>query len=84
MEMIFEILFEIIIDGSLQAVSDKKVPLILRILSAAVLLIVYGGLVGFCLFLGVHDKNILFVILGIGLLLFFGYGFIKVRRNRRY
>ena len=83
MEIIFEIIFEIIIDGSLNAVSDKKIPLILRILSAIVLLIVYGGLVGLCLFWGIHDKSVVLIIVGIGLLIFFGLAFIKTYKSRR-
>ena len=70
MEIIFEILFEIIVDGSLNTVSDKKIPLPLRILAAIVLLIVYGGLVCLCLFWGIRNKNFILMIVGLGLLFF--------------
>ena len=83
MEMIFEILLDLIIDGSLQAVQDKKIPLFLRIAAAAVLLTVYGGFVGLILYWGIHNKNVLLIILSIGLLIFFGFGFLKAYKNRR-
>lgn len=83
MEMIFEILLDLIIDGSLQAVQDKKTPLFLRIAAAAVLLTVYGGFVGFILYLGIHNKNVLLIIFSIGLLIFFGFGFLKAYKDRR-
>ena len=82
MEMIFEILLDLIIDGSLQAVQDKMIPLFLRIAAAAVLLTVYGGFVGFILYLGIHNKNVLLIIFSIGLLIFFGFGFLKAYKNR--
>ena len=46
MELIFEILFELIVDGSLNADTDKKVPVIIRIIAAIILIVVYGGLIG--------------------------------------
>lgn len=83
MEIIFEIIFEIIVDGSLNAVSDKKIPLILRILSAIVLLTVYGGLVGLCLFWGIQNKSAILIAVGLGLLIFFGLAFIKTYKSHR-
>lgn len=84
MEIIFEILFEIIVDGSLNTVSDKKIPLPLRILAAIVLLIVYGGLVYLCLFWGIHNKSFILMIVGLGLLIFFSLAFIKTYKNHRH
>ncbi len=45
MEIIFDILFELIVEGSMGAVGDKKVPLPLRILAAVFLIVIFGGLV---------------------------------------
>ena len=84
MELIFELIFEIIVDGSMNAVSDKKIPLILRILAAIVLLIVYGGIVGLCLFWGIHNKSVALIIIGLGVLILFGLGLLKTyKRHRR-
>ena len=41
MELIFDILFELIVEGTIGAVGDKKVPLALRILAAVFLVLVF-------------------------------------------
>jgi len=43
MELIFEILFELIFEGSLEIGTSKKAPLFVRILAMAVFLIASGG-----------------------------------------
>jgi hypothetical protein len=58
MEFIFGILFELIIEGSIGAVGDKKVPLVLRILAAVILIVVFGGLVGILIYIGIDEKNL--------------------------
>ena len=63
MELIFEIIFEFIVQGSLDAVQDQKVPVIVRILSALILLTVYGGLTALFLSLGIRNKSILLIII---------------------
>ena len=45
MEFIFELLFEIIVEGSLELSTHKKVPMPLRILALGVFGFIYGGLV---------------------------------------
>lgn len=45
MEFLLELIFEIIIEGSLELGTTKKVPMPLRILACALLLIIYGGLI---------------------------------------
>ena len=49
MDFIFELLFEVILEGSYYLVTNKKVALWIRILVSIPLIIVYGGL--FLLFL---------------------------------
>ena len=63
MEIILDILFELIVEGSLGAVGDKKVPLPLRILAAVLLIVVFGGLVGVMIYIGIDEKN-WFIIAG--------------------
>ena len=57
MDIIFEIIFDLIIDGSHDAVSDKKAPIGLRVAAAIVLLALYGALIGFCIYLTVHESS---------------------------
>ena len=83
MELIFEIVFEFIVQGSLDAVQDQKVPVIVRILSALILLTVYGGLTALFLCLGIRNKSILLIIIAIGMLAFFAFGFLKISKKHK-
>lgn len=52
MEFILELLFEIIIEGSWELVTNKKVPIPLRILAVLVFVGIYGGLIVVFILLG--------------------------------
>ncbi len=81
--MLFEILFEIIVEGSLEASRDKKVPLWIRIIAGLILIAVYGGLVGFLIYEGIRSVNWGLLVIGIALLVFFAFGFWKVFKKHR-
>ena len=83
MELIFEILFEFLIEGSFSAAMDKKIPLVCRIIAAMILIAVYGGLVGFCFYEGIKNKNIGVLFVGIFLILFIAFGFRKVYQKHK-
>lgn len=69
MDMILELLFEIIIDGSLELVTHKKVPLIIRIFAGILVFAVYGGLIGLCFFFGIQNSQPILIVIGIIILL---------------
>lgn len=52
MEFILELLFEIIIEGSLELGTHRKVPMPLRILALLVVVLVYGLLIGVLFLIG--------------------------------
>ena len=52
MEFLFELLFDIIVEGSIELGSEKTVPMPLRILAAFVVLIVFFGLGGAVVYMG--------------------------------
>ena len=81
--MLFEILFQIIVEGSLEASRDKKIPLWIRIIAGIILIAVYGGLVGFLIYEGIRSKNWILSVIGIALLVFFAFGFRKVFKKHR-
>ena len=64
MEIILDILFDLIVEGSIGAVGDKKVPLALRILAAVFLTVIFGGLVGVLVYIGIDEKNWIILIIG--------------------
>ncbi len=83
MEIILEILFDLIVDGSLEAVGEKKVPLFLRILAAIILFVVFGGLVGVLLYIGISDKNWIIIIFGVLIAAFEVTGIWKTVKKHR-
>ena len=67
MDFILQLIFELIVDGSVSSLGDKKVPMPLRILAALFLIIVFGGIVALCIFIGIHEKK--WIVLAIGILI---------------
>lgn len=53
MEFVFELLFEVIIEGTLDVGSSKKVPFVFRIFALIAFLAIYVGIVGLLLVYGV-------------------------------
>ncbi len=64
MDIVFDIIFELIVDGSVEAVGNKQVPMAVRVIAAIILLAFFGGIIGFCIFLGIHDRNWITLVLG--------------------
>lgn len=89
MEYVIEFLFELIFEGCLEAVGEKKVPLIIRILCAAVLLLVFGGIAGILLYTSiVNESGVLlaftvFFILLIVFTLIYRINKIKKKRGKK-
>ena len=81
MGIIFEIIFELIIEGSAEAVGHKKVPMALRILAGVILAAIYGGIVFFLLYIGITEKNWIVVILGVFVGAAFGFYIVKTIRK---
>ena len=73
MEIIFEILFELIVEGSIGAVGDKKVPIPIRILAAVLLFLIFGTVVGALIYIGISEGSWILIVVGavIGLLIVF-------------
>ena len=83
MGIVFEILFEIIVEGALDASLSRKVPLWVRIIAALLLIFVYGGLVGLIIYSAISSKNWILFGAGILLLLFLSFGFYKIIKKRK-
>ena len=65
MDMLIEILLEIIIEGALEASESKKVPMPVRILLAAGVVLIFGAVVGMLIWNGVIRKSLLLIICGV-------------------
>lgn len=69
MEIILEILFELIVEGSIGAVGDKKIPVPIRILAAVFLLLLFGAVVGALIYIGISEGSWIAVAAGIAIAL---------------
>lgn len=65
MDFVLEILFEIILEGCIEITEEKNVPLIFRILCAVILVLVYGGMVGILLYVGISNKSLLLLFIAV-------------------
>ena len=88
MDFLFELLFEIIIEGSLEIGTSRKVPLLLRILALLVFLVVFGGvavLLFVCGFNALREKEMAFGVLclAVSLLLVFGSIYMVAKKFRK-
>ncbi len=88
MELILEILAEVLLDGSLEIVTEKKLPMWLRFVAGTILSVVYGGLmiVGVLLTIsGIEQADVLLMVVGVflaGLMVAFGVMLYRKLRHR--
>ena len=84
MDLIFEFILDLILEGSFMAATEKKVPLVIRILAALILVAVYLGLGGVLLYIGIKNKSILFTGVALILCIAFAAGFFyKLREAKK-
>lgn len=87
MDFVFEVLFDIILDGCTDIVKEKKIPLFIRILCAAILAIFYIGIVGLLLCIGISNQNIIIFLIAVLAALFIILGSVsklkKIRKRRK-
>ena len=69
MEIILETLFELIVEGSIGAVGDKKIPVPIRILAAVFLLLLFGAVVGTLIYIGISEGSWIAIVAGIAITL---------------
>ena len=79
MDFIFEILFELIVEGSLEAAGDKRVPMVIRVLACVFLIVIFGGIAALCIVSGITDKNWIVGAAGGVLLIIMGFTAWKLR-----
>lgn len=77
MEFLFELLFDIIVEGSIELGSEKTVPMPLRILAALIVLVVFFGMGGLFVYTGYEamlgsDKVAAIALFAVGALMVLG------------
>lgn len=88
MEFLIELLFDIILEGTIAIGSEKKVPMPLRILCLIIEWAIFFGLGGLFVYMGYesvlqNDAVAAFLLLGVGLLMIIGGIFIAVKMFRK-
>ena len=88
MEFLAELLFEIILEGTIAIGSEKKVPLPLRILCLLVEWAIFFGFGGLLIYMGYesalqNDTVSAVMLLGVGLLMIIGGIYIAVKMFRK-
>ncbi|MBQ8684268.1 MAG: hypothetical protein IJ518_07120 [Clostridia bacterium] len=61
MEIIFEFIFSILVEGSIEVTGEKSMPLFVRILAILILSVIYFGLFGLLLFAAIKSKDAFFI-----------------------
>ena len=82
MDIIFETLFELILEGSIGAMGNKKVPLPIRIIAAVFLFLLFGALIGGLLYLGISEGNWIMIVIAIVIVLLLGFTIWHTYRKR--
>ena len=74
MEFVLELIFEIIIEGTIEIGTSKKVPLPIRIIALLIFLLIYGAILGVIAMVGIgvwQDGNtsLSFMVFGLDVLI---------------
>ena len=77
MDFLFELLFDIIVEGSIELGSEKMVPMPLRILAALIVLAIFFGMGGLFVYMGYDamlkgDKGAGIALFAVGVFMVFG------------
>ena len=87
LEFILDFLFDLIFEGTIIVMSEKKVPIPIRIIAFILIAVMYIGIGGLCMYASVlawMDKETIpaILFLGIGLFVWIG-GFVQMRKEIR-
>ena len=88
MEFILELLFDIIVEGSIELGSEKKVPMPLRIIALLVVWIIFFGMGGICIYESYEEYLAgamigAWIALGVGVFLIIGGIFIAYKMFKK-
>ncbi len=77
LELLLELLFDLIVEGSIELGSEKTIPMPLRILAAIIVLAVFFGMGGLFAYMGYEatlgdDKGAAIMFFAVGVFIVFG------------
>ena len=83
-EILQEVL-EIVVEGAIDGSMSRRVPLPLRILLGVFIFVIYGGLCGLFVYLGIREDEPVVILIGVLLFILFGgvfaWKYIKMKRS---
>jgi hypothetical protein len=91
-EFLFEFILELIIIGQFDGATSKKAPMPVRIISAVIFFLIFGGVIGLIAYLGISaliDKRIIagiiMLLISVLILAMLCYGFRKeyIKKRRK-
>ena len=77
MDFIIELVLTIIVEGSMEAVGERKLPMFVRVLAALLLFAVYFGLGGLLLYGGIKNENGLIIGIAVFVLVIFAWAVVS-------
>lgn len=88
MEFLLELLFEIILEGTLELGTSRRVPVVVRILALLLILALFGGVTILIVIAGIHvlkqgDTLVGALLLAASLLMALGSIYMVVKKIRR-
>lgn len=87
MDFLLELLFDIIVEGSIELGSEKAVPMPLRILAALIVIAVFFGMGGLFVYMGYEamlvSDNSAVIAFAVGALMVFGGIFVIFKMFRK-
>lgn len=88
MEFLLELLFEIILEGTLELGTSRRVPVVIRILALLLILALFGGVTILIVIAGIHvlkqgDTLVGVLLLAAALLMALGSIYMVVKKIRR-
>ena len=82
-DFIIEVIVDIILEGSIEAVGDKKIPTPVRVICAIVLVLAYCALVGLIVAVGIVEEKWIVSVIGAAVGLLIGWAFWREIKKRR-
>lgn len=89
MDFLLELIFEVILEGTVEASTERKIPLVHRIVAITILLVIAGALLGVCVAVTIlcfkrNDVVSGISVIATGLFLFsiIAYGIIKKYKEK--
>ncbi|MDE7298293.1 MAG: hypothetical protein K2N94_05630 [Lachnospiraceae bacterium] len=81
MDFIIEFVLTIILEGTMEAVGEKRLPMYVRVIAALLLLVLYFGLGGLLMYEGIKNRSGLIIGIAVFVLVIFAWAVVSKYRE---